>query len=72
MRGVALIVILLNAVTVADCKQRQESTNEKSPAAGDVRTQTNAQTKANVQTFVTYKYIDPMTGMEALRLLIPK
>jgi hypothetical protein len=72
MRVVALIVILLNAVTVADCKQGQESTNEKSPAAGDVRTQTSAQTKANVQTFVTYKYSDPMTAMEALRLLIPK
>jgi len=28
--------------------------------------------KANVQTFVTYKYIDPMTRMEAFRLLIPK
>lgn len=26
----------------------------------------------NVQTFVTYQYIDPMTGMEAFRLLIPK
>jgi len=29
-------------------------------------------TKADVQTFVTYKYIDPMTGTEAFRLLIPK
>jgi hypothetical protein len=27
---------------------------------------------ANVLTFVTYKYIDPMTGIEAFRLLIPK
>jgi hypothetical protein len=27
---------------------------------------------ANMQTFTTYKYIDPMTGMEAFRLLIPK
>jgi hypothetical protein len=29
-------------------------------------------TKANVQTFVTYQYTDPMTGIEAFRLLIPK
>ena len=28
--------------------------------------------KANTQTFVTYKYIDPMTGMEVFRMLIPK
>jgi hypothetical protein len=27
---------------------------------------------SNMQTFVTYKYIDPMTGMEAFQLLIPK
>jgi len=26
----------------------------------------------NVQTFVTYKYVDPTSGMEAFRLLIPK
>lgn len=72
MRVVTLTVILLNVVTAADCKQGQESTNENGPAAGEVRTQTNAQTKTNVQTFVTYKYIDPMTGMEAFRLLVPK
>jgi hypothetical protein len=27
---------------------------------------------SDMQIFVTYKYIDPMTGMEAFRLLIPK
>jgi hypothetical protein len=31
-----------------------------------------AQTQPNVQTFVTYAYKDPMTGMEAFRLLVPK
>jgi hypothetical protein len=30
------------------------------------------QSAPNVQTFVTYKYADPMTGMEAFHLLIPK
>lgn len=29
-------------------------------------------TLSNQQTFVTYKYIDPMVGIEAFRLLIPK
>jgi hypothetical protein len=38
----------------------------KTPAATDARG------AANYETFVTYKYIDPMTGMEAFRLLIPK
>ena len=28
--------------------------------------------KTNTQTFVTYKYIDPMTRMEVFRILIPK
>jgi len=30
------------------------------------------QSAQDVQTFVTYKYVDPMTGMEAFHLLIPK
>ena len=38
-----------------------------------VLTACNSQTVANNQlTFVTYKYIDPMVGMETFRLLIPK
>ncbi len=37
-----------------------KSDSAKAPGAADVRT------------FVTYKYVDPMTGMEAFRLLIPK
>jgi len=32
----------------------------------------HSQTTVNQMTFVTYKYIDPMVGMEAFRLLIPK
>jgi hypothetical protein len=31
-----------------------------------------SQATARQQTFVTYKYVDPMVGMEAFRLLIPK
>jgi len=40
--------------------------SEADAAAADTRA------KANVQTFVTYKYMDPMTGIEAFRLLVPK
>ncbi len=35
-------------------------------------TENDTQMATNFQTFVTYKYTDPMTGMEAFRLLIPK
>jgi hypothetical protein len=31
-----------------------------------------SQVKGNAQAFVTFKYADPMTGLEAFRLLIPK
>jgi hypothetical protein len=31
-----------------------------------------SQRPANVQAFISYKYIDPMAGVEAFRLLIPK
>ena len=31
-----------------------------------------AGSKTSTQTFVTYKYIDPMTRMEVFRMLIPK
>lgn len=57
---VAVIIGLISIVTVAGCKKGRQSTDGKS------------RTEANVQTFVTYKYTDPMTGMEAFRLLIPK
>lgn len=52
------VIALLGLVTEAGCE------------AGATAAGTRA--KANVQTFVTYKYIDPMTGMEAFRLLVPK
>jgi hypothetical protein len=35
-------------------------------------TASKSQTGVNQLTFVTYKYIDPMVGLEAFRLLIPK
>jgi hypothetical protein len=43
-------------------------------AAQDVPETSSAPVQSEVKrmTFVSYKYIDPMTGMEAFRLLIPK
>ena len=63
---VSVITGLLSILMVTGCKESQKSTTGKS------RTATETQTKADVRTFVTYKYIDRMTGMEAFRLLIPK
>lgn len=44
----------------------QTAIGKKTPSPSDARG------AANFETFVTYKYTDPMTGMEAFRLLIPK
>jgi hypothetical protein len=45
---------------------------EKTEATAQQSTGGNSQTPANLQTFIIYKYNDPMAGMEAFRLLIPK
>jgi hypothetical protein len=74
----AVIAGLLSIVGLIGCDERQKSPGGTSQAAAENRTMTNTQTKGNTQstgqfqTFVTYKYTDPMTGMEAFRLLIPK
>lgn len=64
--AVAVIIGLLSLVTVTGCKEGQKSASRKSQTEAETRE------KANFQTFVTYQYTDPMTGMEAFRLLIPK
>ena len=45
---------------------------ERNEATAQQSTGGKSQTPANLQTFIIYKYIDPMAGMEAFRLLIPK
>ncbi len=57
MSRTIFIAILISTVLAVVCTRDASAWNSSSP---------------NVQTFVTYKYIDPMTGMEAFRLLIPK
>ncbi len=55
-----VIVVLVSISTVIGAMDAQKSTLAQ------------RKTTTDTQTFVTYKYIDPMTGMEAFRLLIPK
>src|SRR5512139_2107274 len=57
---------LLTMITATKCMGGQEA------VGGRGTTATGSAVKANVLTFVTYKYTDPMTGMEAFCLLIPK
>jgi hypothetical protein len=52
-----ILLIMILALPILTCK---DATSAKIKPASDV------------QTFVTFKYLDPMTGMEAFRLLIPK
>lgn len=65
-------------LTLTGCKEGQKSAGEKGQASAqsgskaDFKTKKNVSEQANFQTFVRYKYTDPMTGMEAFHLLIPK
>jgi hypothetical protein len=52
-------ILIITGIVTLLCLGGQQTALGKSPAA-------------STQIFVTYKYIDPMTGMEAFRLLIPK
>jgi len=53
-------IVLVGIATVACNANAEQSQRSK------------IKTASGTQTFVTYKYIDPMTGMEAFHLLIPK
>lgn len=70
----ALFVLLM----LPGCKEGQKSAGEKGQASAQSESKAGSnrkkdvQEKANFQTFVSYKYTDPMTGIEAFRLLIPK
>ena len=75
---VSVIAVLLSMVTLIGHNEGQKSIGGTDQAAAQTSTRMNAQPKndtqraANFRTFVTYRYTDPMTGMEAFRLLIPK
>ncbi len=61
MRLIALLAASLSTFLVATAG-----------AAGADPLPTSRQGSATLETFVTYRYVDPMVGMEAFRLLIPK
>lgn len=50
----------------------QESFSREGREGAQQSVSRSGKTAGNKQSFVTYKYIDPMAGMEAFRLLIPK
>ena len=68
----AVFIGLLSIFIVTGCEGGQKSTSGKNQTVAETRTKANTKTNTNFQTFVTYKYTDPMTGMEAFHLLIPK
>lgn len=72
------IAAFLVMVTLSGCKEGQKAAGEKGQASAQSGSKTdsgakkNVSDKGNFHTFVRYIYTDPMTGMEAFRLLIPK
>lgn len=79
MMTLAVIAGIGVITTVIGLNSRLEGDNSPAPfdlerneAAALQSTGGKSQTPANLQTFIIYKYIDPMAGMEAFRLLIPK
>jgi hypothetical protein len=81
MRNVLVAVVIVCIVCVVgligcDDKKKVPVGTSKATAGTEARTTTqvkgDAQAIGNAQVFVTYKYTDPMTGMEAFRLLMPK
>jgi hypothetical protein len=66
---------LLNLISLTGYNDGHQSLGVAGQAAAQTTKtppESNARGAANFETFVTYKYTDPMTGMEAFRLLIPK
>lgn len=72
------IAAFLVMVTLSGCKEGQKAAGEKGQASAQSGSKTDSGAKkkvsdrGNFHTFVRYSYTDPMTGMEAFRLLIPK
>lgn len=75
---IVCLVSFLVIFILTGCKGGEKSagdTGQSSTQSGsktDTGTMQSAPGKTNIQTYVTYTYTDPMTGMEAFRLLIPK
>ena len=76
--AVSGLAALLSLISLTGYNEGQQSLGGAGQAAAQTaigkKTPSPSDTSgaANFETFVTYKYTDPMTGMEAFRLLIPK
>jgi hypothetical protein len=78
MLAVSGLAALLSLIALTGYNDGQPSLGGASQAAAQTTigkktpSPSDASGAANFETFVTYKYTDPMTGMEAFRLLISK
>jgi len=76
--AVSVLAALLSLISLTGYNDGQQSLGGAGQAAAQTAigkktpSPSDARGAANFETFVTYKYTDPMTGMEAFRLLIPK
>ncbi|MGB4223468.1 MAG: hypothetical protein WBJ54_06585, partial [Syntrophorhabdus sp.] len=74
----ALIICLVSIVGLVGCDDKKMSPIAANEVSAETKIRQGTQVKGdtqpigNAQFFVTYRYTDPMTGMEAFRLLIPK
>jgi hypothetical protein len=78
MKHICIILSLAVLSQMMGCLKSDDTTAEGSAINKSVKSNDNEielnkeQALSDQMTFVTYKYIDPMVGMEAFRLLIPK
>ena len=74
----AIIICLVSIVGLVGCDDKKMSPIAANEVSAETKIRQGTQVKGdtqpigNAQFFVTYRYTDPMTGMEAFRLLIPK
>ena len=75
---VSSMIVLFSLVVFIGCGESQTPRSGVSTAAATKPGPSNQPkhgampAPASLQTFITYRYTDPMTNMEAFRLLIPK
>ena len=78
MKYSCIVFSITILIQMVGCQKTVDTPAEKSAINKSVENDVNEKTlnkdqaSSDHMTFVTYKYIDPMVGMEAFRLLIPK
>src|SRR3990172_11642938 len=74
MKHLCIIFSITFLMQIMGCQKTVDTPAEKSAIENNINeiALNKDQASSEQLTFVTYKYIDPMVGMEAFRLLIPK